>query len=60
MESRPAELYTLLLARVREVERVNQDLSDRLLVLEEHSVNHENRLLDIEKNDEDDELGSTD
>lgn len=53
MENRPAELYTLLLARVREVERVNQDLSDRLLVLEEHSVNHENRLLDIEKKDED-------
>jgi len=53
MENRPAELYTLLLTRVREVERVSKDLRGKLLVLEEHSVDHENRLLDIEKKDED-------
>lgn len=52
MENRPVELYTLLLARVRDVERVNKDLLGRLLVLEEQTVNHENRLLDIEEDEE--------
>jgi len=54
MENRPVELYTLLLARVRDVERVNKDLLGRLLVLEEQTVNHENRLLDIEEDEEGD------
>jgi hypothetical protein len=54
MENRPAELYTLLLARVRDVELVNKDLLSRLLVLEEQTMNHENRLLDIEEDEEGD------
>ena len=60
MENLPAELYTLLLARVRSVERINKDLLSRLLVLEEQTVNHENRLLEIEEKDEDSWIGGTD
>jgi hypothetical protein len=39
-------------ARLRVVEKIVLDLEDRVSVVEDHSINHENRLQDLEEDDD--------
>jgi chromosome segregation ATPase len=41
-------------ARLRELNKKVDDLTDRVGVIEDHSINHENRLQDLEDDDDND------
>jgi len=41
-------------ARLRELNKKVDDLTDRVDVIEDHSINHENRLQDLEDDDDND------
>ena len=41
-------------ARLRELNKKVDDLADRVGVMEDHSINHENRLQDLEEYDDND------
>jgi hypothetical protein len=40
-------------ARLRALEKIALDLEDRVSVVEDHSITHENRLQDLEEDDDD-------